>query len=906
VVIGSATSGGGSIILAANGGLVLARDLDAAGDIDLSAVGDITTNALTATNAVLVDAGGAVATGNVHAGGSIDLFGGPITAGSLVSDTDRIWVVGSGAVTVGSALAGGDLYLSAGGPLTVLGSAGAGGQAILQGDGISVGGPIDAILAATLLSNQSIVAQDISSDGDVSLSANGNITAGNLSATNGAITGHAGQGLSLASAGAGSDLWLTADGGNLAIAGTTASGGDVELTAAGALSAGNVSASGTVTAIGAAIGVANVSAGVDIGLWSGSTINAGTLSALARIGAAGPGNISTGAIQAGDLVMLLAGGNIATGPIMAGGEFYLGGYVMFALGYDPVAEDFDPAPVLAQAPQASGGTVAIGGAVQARAVRAASADSWTSGNLTATNGVAQVNAGGSLTAGNVSGSGNVALAAAGGNLQAGNVTSGGAVTLNATGAIGAGTVGSGTVLSVVAGGNVGLASASAGNSFGIAGGNVQVGALNAGFGSIDAAGLLTVGGAWNVGSLLASSNDIAFGPAGSISGGSTALLSTNATGAGIGTNSGAANGSYILDNGELSRIGSSALQVYALENAAAVDLMIGSTTLVGGGRYYDFGVVDTTGNYAGRLRVTGQVTGQNFTDLDSLDLDARLMEVDAVNGGIDFSPGSDATVGTLWFFGERVHVAEAAILDKLALDTQYANRDVDLATAPTAPHAGTVINVGTVNLDLFQAGTGQVGQAVNQAASPYSIYVQNMGTAAARSGLLISDANLYGDITAGSVEMIINGQLYDVATGQTLAGAAARDAFIGDPENDLTVFTASSSINGCALTGGACFTPVPPAQPVPPQIQDLTNQLVFLDTSIGDQLVFGEELFGNDPDGDDSDNDDDKTDEKNAIEPPPPVINGKPIDPQAPTDEPVSGSGNPALIGTGSTQQEQQ
>ncbi len=965
VVIGSATSGSGSIVLAANGGLVLARDLDAAGDIDLSAVGDITTNALTATNAVLVDAGGAVTTGNVHAGSSIDLFGGPITAGALVSDTDRIWVVGSGAVSVGSASAGGDLVMSAGGPLAVLGSASAGGQAILQGDGIAVGGPIDAVLAATLVSNQSIVAQDIASDGDVSLSANGSITAGNLAATNGAITGHAGQGLSLASAGAGSDVWLTADGGNLAIAGTTASGGDVELTATGALSAGNVSASGTVTAIGASIGVGNVSAGVDIGLWSGSTINAGTLSAMARIGAAGPGNISTGAIQAGDLVMLLAGGNIATGPIMAGGEFYLGGYGMFALGYDPVNEDFDPAPVLAQAPQASGGTVAIGGAVQARAVRAASAGNWTSGNLTATNSVAQVNAGGSLVAGNVSGSGNVALAAAGGNLQAGNVTSGGQLALGATGTLVAGTLNavqqiaasgnagvttgyatstggtvtlasatgpvtsggadatgiaitsggaatvtgalvSDTAIQVAAGGNVILASAAAGNGIAITGANVQAGALSANLGTISTAGLLTVGGAWNVANLSVTSNDIAFAQAGSITGSFAELLSTNGTGAGIGTNSGAANGSYILDNGELSRIGSSTLLVYALENASAIDLMVGTTTLAGGGRYYDFGVVDTAGNYAGRLRVTGQVTGQNFTDQDYLDLDARLMEIDAVNGGIDFSPGSDATVGTLSFFGQRVHVAEAAVLDRLALDTQYANRDVELATAPTAPHAGTVINAGTVNLDLFQAGTGQVGQAVSQAASPYSIYVQNMGTAAARSGLLISDANLYGDITAGSVEMIINGQLYDAATGQTLAGAAARDAFIGDPENDLTVFTASSSINGCALSGGACFTPVPPAQPVPPQIQDLTNQLVFLDTSIGDQLVFGEELFGNDPDGDDSDNDDDKTDDKNAIEPPPPVINGKPIDPQAPTDEPVSGSGNPALIGTGSNQQEQQ
>ena len=138
--------------------------------------------------------------------------------------------------------------------------------------------------------------------------------------------------------------------------------------------------------------------------------------------------------------MILGGAGISTGPITAGGELYIGGYSMFALGYDPLLEDFDPTPILALAPVATGGNIVVGGAVSATQVRAESGSSWSSGAITASDGPMLIHAAVGVTAGAVSAADNVELSALGGNLVTGNVDAGAQLFLSASGTIGTGTL----------------------------------------------------------------------------------------------------------------------------------------------------------------------------------------------------------------------------------------------------------------------------------------------------------------------------------------------------------------------------------------------------------------------------------------------------------------------------------
>jgi hypothetical protein len=197
------------------------------------------------------------------------------------------------------------------------------------------------------------------------------------------------------------------------------------------------------------------------------------------------------------------------------------------------------------------------------------------------------------------------------------------------------------------------------------------------------------------------------------------------------------------------------------------------------------------------------------------------------------------------------------------------------------------------------------------------LLVQNTGTAATPAGFLtFADGLLFadGEVQGGPIEMIINGQL--ITDTGILTGSAVRDFLIDD--SNAALFTPGSTINGCALTG-SCATPVfqdPLFTPLPGIQQEIT--LVTSDAP--EPPVFGnEEVI--------DDNDETTEDSRTSpIEPPQPLFDTSQLTPAAQAaaeaeaeggangvigtpmrsqpglrqdgdvDDPVSGSGNPALM----------
>jgi len=136
---------------------------------------------------------------------------------------------------------------------------------------------------------------------------------------------------------------------------------------------------------------------------------------------------------------------------------------------------------------------------------------------------------------------------------------------------------------------------------------------------------------------------------------------------------------------------------------------------------------------------------------------------------------------------------------------------------------------------------------------------------------------------AGSVNLIVNGQLQ--TEGGTVTGVAARDALV--PEGtDIVPFTANSTINGCPLTGECIIKP-----PAPPVSNIVDNQIdLITNNPLGDGEFGNEDSIDDNQEGDEGAN--------NPISPPQPLFDSRPLIPSGDVNDPVSGTGNPALLGS--------
>jgi filamentous hemagglutinin family protein len=419
-----------------------------------------------------------------------------------------------------------------------------------------------------------------------------------------------------------------------------------------------------------------------------------------------------------------------------------------------------------------------------------------------------------------------------------------------------------------------------------AGGNLSLRSVNAGpFASLSTPGLLSINGLVSASFITLKSFDIAIGGSGGLNAGTSGfveIFATNSAGVGIGDG---VSGGYLLDNSEFGRIRSGMLTIAAEDLAVLpIDMQIGNLDVAGplsGGNIGqpDGSITFFTGDIrsmtpSGTIRVVGSLRARGFTDSNALVFNNAVTEVDAERGMIEILGSGSELAGKMDFQGQRIHVAQASILDQLRQDPFYAGRADDLNTPLAKARPDGVLRAHDI-------GTGDAT----------AILIQNTGSLLLPAGIIVfSDGPINFDSAQapGSVELIVNGQL--LTPSGLITGIAVHDHLIDD--SNRSYFTASSTVNGCLVSQTACL---PAEVPSVPQADDF----VILDSlpDVGEpEPEFGE------PDSEEqrqAEEEGAEASKRSPIAPPAPLISTRPLDPPVNVDEPVAGSGNPALIGGG-------
>ncbi|QOV92635.1 hypothetical protein [Novosphingobium sp. ES2-1] len=371
----------------------------------------------------------------------------------------------------------------------------------------------------------------------------------------------------------------------------------------------------------------------------------------------------------------------------------------------------------------------------------------------------------------------------------------------------------------------------------------------------------------------------------------------------------AANGGYALSNAEIGLVSTGEFVIAAVDRSAnATDMLIGNVSLVAGGAIGSTNVAGTTGRVifasgelqteipGGAIRVVGAITGTGFAQSNVLEFTTGRFELDAATGSINLTSasqlGSTAPLGgVLEINADHIHVASGSILEKLAADPFYEGRIAELnAPASVQRPEGVLRSLG---LDLYPTGT---------------LYIQNTGTTLNPAGFL-ADADLT-DVTAptnsaaGSISIVVNGA-FQTPDG-IVTGAAAHGLVVNSPDADFTPFTADSQINGCLFSVASCAS----AMEGPDTIGSISGQIeIISNETLGSTPAFVEEPSGptSDENSDDPAQEEQQQEERanegedaasSPIAPPPQLIDSKPLDPVGQIEQPVAGSGNPALIGS--------
>ena len=797
-----------------------------------------------------------------------------------------------------------------------------------------------------------------STGGNLSLNAGSTILAGNLSAA-GFISLVAGGNITTGTISSDDDVDATS-GGSIQTGAITSDLGSVNLAANGSVATGAIVAGGQVqlTSATASVSTGNISGPGGISLGSVTGISTGDLSSDAAINIVNGGSILTGDISsAGGAIFLQSDVDIVTGTVTTpfdaefdalgnitlGGDANVGGYLFadaggnLAMANATAGESID---VIA------GGTILGANMTAGDSVIARAAGAVTLGNLSAglvnpsSNPIdGQIAAVGSLTSVSV---GNVAAAnfvglTSDGALSAGTVQSGGDVMVLADGPSTIGAIGTnvegrtyvaGFAMLDVGGGFENFdpalvyaatspvptagsftvnGSIVTGQLDAFIGGNMSLGPVQAFSINGRVGGLASVNGLWQAPNVELWSNDIAIGANGGIDAGNFGtirLVSTNATQAQIGD--GLSGQGYQLSNGEFSRLSSGSLEILAQGDASAdIDMLIGDLSITGPlagstiddpNGYVAFATGDpATQQPGGVIRITGDVTATGFQDSNSLEFYADRFELDAATGSISLTSSGGALAGELGLYANQIHVAEGSILDQLADDPQYSGYQDDLNATAAVQRPDGVLNAGTIWIESDNL---------------QNILIQNMGSAETPAGFLAREVFINDDFAVAgppdSIDVVVNGQLQTQAG--VLTGVAVRDAAVEGA--DLTPFTANSTVNGCLLTGGCGDVVEPPFPPEFTPTPGIQQEVVLLGENEPEPPPFGNE--------DQIDNgEEDEEAESSPIVPPDPLFDttelgeaeatGNPafnttmrshpgLVEEGDVDDPVSGSGNPALM----------
>ena len=397
--------------------------------------------------------------------------------------------------------------------------------------------------------------------------------------------------------------------------------------------------------------------------------------------------------------------------------------------------------------------------------------------------------------------------------------------------------------------------------------------------NVRAGGLATVNGTWSGPDVNVVSNDIDITGTGSINAGDVELYSTNATQTVVGD--GVGGGGYQLSDAEFDRINvNGELEVGAWVGGGAADrMMFGDLTYTDdseGGIEIEFAVFEDDSEVGdGSMRVVGDMVFNGMSGDDSVHFTTGLFELDAATGSVSLFSGGTTLGGELALNADRIHVAAGSILDDLAENPTYTGYQQDLNEAADVQRPEGVLRADTLwiesdNLqDILIQNTGSGGQG------------------GVPAGFLVRQAFINDEVETppGSVNLIINGQV--VTEGGTLTGVAARDELVGD--SDTAGATSNSTINGCPLTG-VCVIKSEEPPPNPDVIDDQID--LINDNPLGD----GD--FGNEDSIDDNEEGDEGA--ENPISPPQPLFDTRPLVPTGDVSDPVSGTGNPALLGSDS------
>lgn len=357
---------------------------------------------------------------------------------------------------------------------------------------------------------------------------------------------------------------------------------------------------------------------------------------------------------------------------------------------------------------------------------------------------------------------------------------------------------------------------------------------------------------------------------------------------------------FALSNNEIGLISTNRLTIAAVEIAGnPIDMLIGKVDLTAGG---NIGVntlagatgrlIFATGNAAsqalgGTIRVTGAINGTGFGSSNVLEFSTGRFELDAATGLINLASTGTALGGIAEFNAANIHVASAAILDRLAADPLYTGRFADLNAPAAVQRPDGVLRA--LGLDFYPTGT---------------LYIQNTGTALNPAGFF-ADID-FADVTAptgaqpGSISVVVNGA-FQTPTG-IVSGIDAHDLAV-DGADDLSIFSADSQINGCLFSVADCVTPI--SAEGPDVIGAIAGQFeIVTQDPLGSTPGFAEEQTNEEGDPEDEVDVQIRPSESgpsSPIVPPTPIVNDRPLDTTSQIDEPVTGSGNPALIGTNAT-----
>ncbi|MGV3511849.1 MAG: hypothetical protein ACO1OX_07570 [Novosphingobium sp.] len=385
------------------------------------------------------------------------------------------------------------------------------------------------------------------------------------------------------------------------------------------------------------------------------------------------------------------------------------------------------------------------------------------------------------------------------------------------------------------------------------------------------------------------------------------LISTSATTMLIGD--GLTGSGYALSNAEIGLVSTGELVIAAAnQQANATDMLIGNLSLVAGGTVGATNAAGVTGRIifatgdlqtetpGGAIRVTGAINGTGFGQGNVLEFTTGRFELDAATGSVSLTsaPQSGATAalgGIVEINADNIHVAAGGILDRLAANPLYAGRIADLNAPASVQRPGGVLRA--LGLDFYPTGT---------------LYIQNTGTVLNPAGFL-ADAD-FTDVTAptnaapGSVSVVVNGAFQTPAG--IVTGAGAHELVVNAEGADFTPFTADSQINGCLFSATACTSQMAG----PDTIGAISGQIeIISNETLGATPAFIEENEAPVADSESDDPGQDVQEEQererqgedaasSPIAPPPTLVDTDVLAQQSPIEQPVAGSGNPALIGS--------